>query len=140
VSGPADFNTQIIDEFRANGGKVGGGFEGAPLLLLHHRGAKTGTERVNPLAYQPVGTSFAIFASKAGGPHDPHWYLNLKAHPEAQVEVGSETIDVTAREVAGPEREEIWGRQKQLMPGFAEYEEKTEGIRQIPVVLLERRS
>jgi len=140
VSGPADFNTQIIDEFRANEGKVGGAFEGAPLLLLHHRGAKTGTERVNPLAYQPVGTSFAIFASKAGGPHDPHWYLNLKAHPEAQVEVGSETIDVTAREVTGSEREAIWGRQKQLMPGFADYEEKTEGIRQIPVLLLERRS
>jgi deazaflavin-dependent oxidoreductase (nitroreductase family) len=140
VSGPADFNTQIIEEFRANGGKVGGAFEGAPLLLLHHRGAKTGTERVNPLAYQPVGAAFAIFASKAGAPHDPHWFLNLKANPEAQVEVGSETIDVTAREVEGTEREEIWGRQKQLMPGFAEYEDKTEGFRQIPVVLLERRA
>lgn len=134
----SDFNSQVIEEFRANGGKVGGGFEGAPMILVHHRGAKTGTPRVNPLVYQPVGEAFAIFASKGGAPSHPHWYLNLKAHPETEVEIGSETIPVTVRELDGPEREEIWERQKKLMPGFAEYEEKA-GDRQIPVLLLERR-
>lgn len=134
----SDFNTKIIEEFRANDGKVGGPFEGAPMILVHHRGAKTGTDRVNPLVYQPVGESFAIFASKGGAPQHPHWYLNLKAHPETEVEVAGETIPVTVRELDGPEREEIWEKQKKLMPGFAEYEEKAEG-RQIPVLLLERR-
>jgi len=134
-----DFNTQIINEFRANGGKVGGGFAGAPLLLLHHHGAKSGKERVNPLAYLPVGEAYAVFASKAGAPSHPHWYLNLKAHPDVEVEVGSETLPVTAREAKGKERDEIWVRQKEAMPGFAEYEEKAKGIREIPVILLERR-
>jgi deazaflavin-dependent oxidoreductase (nitroreductase family) len=139
VSGVPDFNAGIIEEFRANAGKVGGPFEGAPILLLHHKGAKTGVERVNPVVYQPVGESFAVFASKAGAPHHPHWFLNLKAHPDVEVEVGTETIPVSARELSGGEREEIWERQKQLMPGFAEYEEKAKDERQIPVVLLERR-
>src|SRR5271155_212712 len=138
MAGPEDFNKQIIEEFRANGGKVGGPFEGAPMILVHHRGAKTGTPRVNPLVYQPVGDSFAIFASFAGSPKDPHWFLNLKAHPETQVEVGTETLDVSARELTGEERKEIWERQKAQMPCFREYEEKTSGIREIPVVLLER--
>jgi deazaflavin-dependent oxidoreductase (nitroreductase family) len=135
-----DFNTKIIEEFRANDGKVGGPFEGAPVLLLHHEGAKTGTARVNPLAYLPVGEAFAIFASKAGAPTNPDWYHNLKAHPETRVEVGSDTVDVTAREALGDERREIFDRQKGQMPGFAEYEEKTKGVREIPVIVLERRS
>lgn len=139
MSTPADFNAGIIEEFRANGGKVGGGFEGASMLLLHHRGAKTGTERVNPLVYQRVGDKMAIFASKAGAPAPPHWYLNLKANPDAEVEVGTETIPVRATEATGTEREEIWERQKREMPGFAEYEDKTRGVREIPVVVLERR-
>jgi deazaflavin-dependent oxidoreductase (nitroreductase family) len=137
---PEDFTQKVIDEFRANGGKVGGPFEGARMLLLHHRGAKTGTERVNPVVYQPVETSFAIFASKGGAPHHPHWFLNLKAHPNVQVEVGSETIDVTARELSGEARGEIWSRQKELMPGFSEYEQRVKGLREIPVILLERSS
>jgi deazaflavin-dependent oxidoreductase (nitroreductase family) len=135
-----DFNTKVIDEFRAKEGKVGGPFEGAPILLLHHIGAKTGRERVNPLAYQPVGDSFAIFASKGGAPTHPDWYYNLKANPQTTIEIGTDTFGVTARELTGDEREEIWERQKVLMPGFAEYDQKTSGIRDIPVILLERRT
>lgn len=134
-----DFNSGIIDEFRKNAGKVGGPFEGATMLLLHHRGAKSGTERVSPLAYQAVGDDFAVFASKGGAPSHPDWYRNLLAHPDAEVEVGAETVAVHARDLAGEERKGIWERQKKLMPGFADYEEKVKGIREIPVVLLERR-
>jgi deazaflavin-dependent oxidoreductase (nitroreductase family) len=132
----SDWNAKIIDEFRANDGKVGGPFEGANVLLLHTRGAKTGRERVNPVAYQPVGDALAIFASKGGAPTNPDWYHNLTANPDVKVEVGTETIDAKARVLEGEEREPIWTKQKQLMPGFAEYEQKTS--RQIPVVLLER--
>jgi deazaflavin-dependent oxidoreductase (nitroreductase family) len=134
-----DFNARIIDEFRSNAGKLGGGFEGAPVLLLHHTGAKSGRARVNPLAYQPVGDDFAVFASRGGAPQNPDWYYNLVAHPDTEIEVGTDTIPVTAREVHGSERSEIWERQKTLMPGFADYDRKTEGIRQIPVLLLSRR-
>ena len=131
-----DFNQQIIDEFHSNGGKVGGMFQGATLLLLHHRGAKTGTERVNPLRYQAVGDDFAVFASKAGAPTNPDWYHNLLAHPSTTVEVGTETIAVRARVASPEERQRIWTAQKAGVPQFAEYEEKT--TRQIPVVILER--
>jgi len=134
----SDFNQQIIEEFRANEGRVGGGFEGAPMILVHHRGAKTGTERVTPLVYQPVGDAFAVFGSKAGATTHPHWYLNLVANPETEVEVGADTIPVRARVAEGDERERIWAKQKELMPGFAEYEQ-TAGDREIPVILLERR-
>jgi deazaflavin-dependent oxidoreductase (nitroreductase family) len=131
-----DFNEKIIDEFRANAGKVAGPFEGAPVILLHHKGAKTGTERVSPLVYQPVGDGFAIFGSKGGAPTNPDWYHNLLANPRTTVEVGTDTIDVTAREATGAERDPIWEKQKQLMSGFADYERATS--RKIPVVLLER--
>ena len=131
-----DFNEALIDEFRANGGRVGGQFAGAPLLLLHHRGAKTGRERVNPVAYQTVGDGFAVFASKAGAPTNPDWFHNLVANPETTVEVGSETIPVRARVLAGDERARVWSAQMEQMPGFADYQAKTS--RQIPVVLLER--
>ncbi|MGQ0805403.1 MAG: nitroreductase family deazaflavin-dependent oxidoreductase [Actinomycetota bacterium] len=131
-----DFNQQIIDEFRSKGGKVGGPFAGAPLLLLHHTGAKTGRERVNPLAYGRDGDRLVVFGSKAGAPTNPDWYHNLLANPRAKVEVGGDTIDVVARVAEGEERERIWERQKQDMPGFAEYEQKTS--RRIPVVILER--
>ena len=134
----SDFNTAIIEEFRANGGKVGGGFEGAPMVLLHHKGAKTGTERVAPLVYQADGDRYVVFASKAGAPTHPDWFRNLVANPETTIEVGTETVAVRARVAEGDERERIWTKQKQLMPGFAEYEEKTKGIREIPVVILER--
>ena len=132
----SDWNAKIIDEFRANGGKVGGGFDGAPMLLLHTQGAKTGQERVNPVVYQPVGDAFAVFASKGGAPTNPDWYYNLRAHPEVKIEVGGDSIDVKARVLEDDEREPIWEKQKQLMPGFAEYEAKT--TRQIPVLVLER--
>src|SRR5918912_374471 len=92
-----NFNQDIIDEFRANDGKVGGGFAGAPMLLLHSTGAKSGAERVNPMVYQDVDGGWAVFASKAGAPTNPDWYHNLVAHPDATIEVGTETIPVTAR-------------------------------------------
>jgi deazaflavin-dependent oxidoreductase (nitroreductase family) len=133
----SDWNSKIIEEFRANGGKVGGGFEGAPLLLLHTTGAKSGQERVNPLAYQEIdGDRIAVFASKAGAPTNPDWYHNLRANPKVTVEVGSETFPAVARVAEADERERIWERQKQDWPGFADYEQKTE--RSIPVVILER--
>ena len=133
-----DWNTKIIEEFRANEGKVGGPFEGRPVLLLHHKGAKTGTERVNPVAYQAVGDDFAVFASKGGSPTNPDWYHNVVAHPDVSVEVGTESFSVHAHVAVGEERERIWAKQKTEWPGFAEYEEKTKGIREIPVVVLER--
>lgn len=132
-----DWNAGIIAEFRANGGKVGGQFEGASLLLLHATGARSGIERINPLVYQAVGESFAIFASKAGADTNPDWYHNVVAHPNCSVEVGAEAVDVRARVLMGDEREAVWSTQKALAPGFAEYEQKT--TRVIPVVVLERR-
>jgi deazaflavin-dependent oxidoreductase (nitroreductase family) len=134
----ADWNEQIIEEFRANEGRVGGNFEGRTLLLLHHRGAKTGTERVNPLAYQRISDgSVAIFASKGGAPTNPDWLHNVVANPDVTVEIGTETFSGRARVAEGAEREEIWERQKADWPGFAEYEEKTRGIREIPVVVID---
>jgi deazaflavin-dependent oxidoreductase (nitroreductase family) len=133
---PEDFNQKIIDEFRANGGKLGGQFEGAPMLLLHHKGAKTGTERVNPVTYQQVGNDLAVFASKAGAPTNPDWYHNLLAHPKTTVELGTDNVPVTARVAEGDERTKIWEAQKKAQPGFADYEKST--TRQIPVVVLER--
>lgn len=135
---PNDFNQSIIDEFRANGGKVGGSFQGAPMLLLHSIGRRSGAVRVNPVVYQKVGDAWAVFASKAGAPSHPDWYHNLVAQPDTEIEVGSETVPVRARESAGEERERIWEAQKAAMPGFAEYEEKA-GDRVIPVIVLKRR-
>ncbi len=132
----ADWNLRIIEEFRANGGKVRGPFEGAPLLLLHHTGARSGIERINPVMYQAVGDDLAVFASKGGAPNNPDWYRNLIAIPRATVEVGTETFEVSARVAEGEERERIWEKQKKDYPGFADYEKQTS--RQIPVVILER--
>jgi len=129
-------NQNVTDEFRANAGKVGGRYEGRPVLLLHDIGAKSGVTRIHPLAYQPVGDSFAIFASKGGAPTNPDWYHNLVAHPNVTVEVGAETVPVKARVTEGEERERIWTIQKEQYPNFAEYEKRT--TRQIPVILLER--
>ena len=131
-----DFNAKIIEEFRSNAGHVGGQFADATVLLLHHTGAKSGTERVSPLVYQPVGQSFAIFASMGGAPVNPAWYHNVVAHPDVTIEVGTQTIQVRAH-VAGPgEREDIWERQKRARPNFAEYEVKATP-REIPVIILE---
>jgi deazaflavin-dependent oxidoreductase (nitroreductase family) len=133
---PNDWNTSIIEEFRANDGKVGGRFEGRPLLLLHHRGAKTGVERVNPLAYQDLGGgSLAVFGSRGGSPRHPDWYHNIRANPGVAVEVGTDRIEARARVADGEERERIWEKQKRDMPGFADYERNTE--RQIPVIIIE---
>ncbi|HMG63823.1 MAG TPA: nitroreductase family deazaflavin-dependent oxidoreductase [Streptosporangiaceae bacterium] len=130
-----DFNTNIIREFRENGGKVGGPFEGAAVLILHTTGAKSGAVRENPVMYKDLGGSYAVFASKGGAPTNPAWYHNLLAHPEVQAEIGTQTVPLRAR-VAGPgEREEIWVPWKTANPGFAEYEASTS--RQIPVVILE---
>jgi deazaflavin-dependent oxidoreductase (nitroreductase family) len=129
-----DFNKQIIEEFRSNDGDVGGPFEGARLLLLHTTGAKSGRERVNPVAYRAVEGAYAVFGSKAGAPTNPDWYHNLLAHPEATVEVGTETIPVRARVLMGDEREAIWRAHLKDNPGFADYEQKTS--RQIPVIVL----
>ena len=135
----ADWNQQVIDEFRANGGQVGGNFEGRTLLLMHHRGAKTGAERVNPIAYQRLSEdSVAVFASKGGASTNPDWYHNVVANPDVTVELGTETFSARARIAEGAERDSIWERQKREWPGFAEYEEKTKGIREIPVVVLEK--
>lgn len=132
----SDWNQSIIDEFRANEGRVGGPFEGSSLLLLHHKGAKTGIERVNPLAYQDLGATYAVFASKGGADTNPDWYHNLKANPDVAVEVGTDKIDVRARVAEGDEHDEIWERQKRNVPVFAEYEQKT-ARSQIPVVILD---
>ena len=130
-----DWNSKIIEEFRANAGKVGGNFAGAPLLLLHTTGARTGRERINPMMYQDLGGPVAVFASKAGQPTHPDWYHNLVAHPEVTAEIGSTTRTFRARTATGDERERIWAKQKKDYPGFADYESRTD--REIPVVVLE---
>jgi deazaflavin-dependent oxidoreductase (nitroreductase family) len=135
MSEPVDFNARIIEEFRANEGAVGGPFEGAPLLLLHTTGARSGQERVNPLVYRRLGDSYVVFGSKGGSPEHPAWYHNLVAHPGVQAEIGTQTLKLTARVARGDERERIWSAQKIDNPGFASYERKTS--RQIPVVILD---
>jgi deazaflavin-dependent oxidoreductase (nitroreductase family) len=137
----SDWNQQVIEEFRSHGGRVGGQFEGAPLLLLHHVGRRSGADRLSPMMYQQVGDAYAVFASKAGAPDNPDWYHNLLAHPDVSVEVGDgdtvDTVPVRARELPAEERDPVWEIQKQRYPGFADYEAKTS--RTIPVMLLERR-
>lgn len=133
-----EWNKSIIEEFRANNGKVGGQFEGAPLLLLHSTGAKSGVERVTPMMYQDLGDGrVAVFASYAGSDVNPAWFHNVVANPETTVEVGTETREVRAHVADADEREPIWQKQKADYPGFAEYETKTDRV--IPVVILEPR-
>ena len=128
-------NQEIIDEFRANDGRVGGHFEGRTLLLLHSIGARSGAERVNPLMYLALDGSYAVFATNSGYANHPGWYHNLRAHPSASVEVGTRAVDVTAREAEGEERARIWARQIEVAPAFAELQAKTSRL--IPVLLLE---
>jgi deazaflavin-dependent oxidoreductase (nitroreductase family) len=134
--GMSDWNASVIEEFRANGGKVGGAFEGAPLLLLHTTGAKSRRERVNPMMYLDLEGRRFVFASKAGHPTHPDWYRNLLAHPAVTVEAGGETYPATAVPVTGEERDRIFAEQARRYHGFAEYQEKT--TRVIPVVELLR--
>jgi deazaflavin-dependent oxidoreductase (nitroreductase family) len=132
-----DWNTKVIEEFRANGGKVGQ-FGSLPILLLHHTGAKSGKAYLNPLAYLPVGSAMAVFASKGGAPGNPDWYHNLVANPDVQVEVGGKpAIKARARVAAGEERDRLYREQVKVAPVFAEYETKTQGVRTIPVIVLE---
>ncbi|MGE5827334.1 MAG: nitroreductase family deazaflavin-dependent oxidoreductase [Micromonosporaceae bacterium] len=133
----SNWNDNVIEEFRANAGQVGGQFAGAPLLLLHTVGVRSGQSRVNPMMYQKVDDGYAVFASKGGAPTNPDWYHNLLAHPRVRAEIGTQTVDLVARVATGEERERIWTAQKAAYPGFADYERKTP--RQIPVVVLEPR-
>jgi len=135
---PAEFNAQIIDEFRANGGRVGGQFEGLSLLLLHHTGARSAKRYVNPLAYQADEGRYVVFASKGGAPTNPAWYYNLMAHPDTTIEVGAETIPVHAEAASGDERERLFRTQVERVPAFGEYEQKAGG-RTIPVIVLSPR-
>jgi deazaflavin-dependent oxidoreductase (nitroreductase family) len=128
-------NQQIIDEFRANAGHVGGPFEDIPLLILHSTGAKSGEERLHPVAYRGDGDNYIVFASYGGRPENPDWFYNLKANPKARIEVGTETHEVVARVAQGTERDRIWDLQTKEFPGFAQYQDKTD--REIPVVILE---
>ena len=133
----SDFNASIIDEFRANEGKVGGPFEGSPMLLLHTTGRRSGTERVTPLVYWPEGDRMVIFASKGGAPTHPDWYRNLMAQGDTTVEVGTETVPVRVRETEGDERQDLFDRITAVIPGLADYQAKT--TRVIPIIMLERR-
>ena len=135
-SNPNDFNNNVIAEFRANGGKVGGPFAGSPMLLLTTTGAKSGQLRTTPLVHTMDGDRIVIIASKGGAPTNPDWYHNLVANPIATVEIGTGKFQARARVAEGEERQRLYNQQAALMPGFAEYQKKT--TRQIPVVILER--
>lgn len=130
----SDWNTNIIAEFRKNHGKVGGRFEGAPLLLLHTAGRRSGKRWVNPVMYLMDGDRYLVFASKGGADTHPDWYRNLKAHPDTRIEVGAETIDVRAEEVTGGEHDRLYARQASLYPAFAQYQRQTKRV--IPVMAL----
>lgn len=137
----SDWNAKTIEEFRANEGKVGGTFEGAPLVLVHHRGRKSRREYVNPVMYLPHDTdrdTIYVFGTRGGAPISPDWYYNLTAAGEGSVERGTETYKVTVRDVIGDERDRIYAEQARRYPGFAEYERQTDGVRTIPVLELRR--
>jgi deazaflavin-dependent oxidoreductase (nitroreductase family) len=135
VAAADDFNEKIIDDFRANGGRVGGPFEGALLLLLHTTGAKTGRTRVKPLVYRRDGDRLVVFGTKGGSPTHPEWFYNVRANPRVTVEVGSDRFEADARVALPDERDRIWQLQTQDVPVFADYQKKTD--RTIPVVILE---
>lgn len=130
------FNNSIIDEFRANDGKVGGQFEGANLLLLHTTGAKSGQPRVSPLAYFDIDGRLVIIGSFAGAPRDPAWVHNLRANPQARVEIGTDAFDVVAHELPADERAALFDKVTDVAPGFAEYQAKTSRV--IPLFELSR--
>ena len=137
MSDTDEFNRRNIEEFRANHGRLGGQFEGAPVLLLHSNGARSGKERVSPMMYLDDGDRFLVFASAAGADRNPAWYWNLLAHPDVDIEVGDDTIEVHAVELHGEERDAKYAVQAERYPGFAEYQRKT--TRTIPVLALVRR-
>jgi deazaflavin-dependent oxidoreductase (nitroreductase family) len=130
----SEWNRKVVAEFRANAGRVGGPFEGAPVLLLHTTGRKSGTDWVNPMMYLAQDGRTFVFASKGGAPDNPDWYRNLVANPQVTVELGAQTFPATAVPVTGPERDAIYAEQARRYPGFAEYQAKTHRV--IPVVEL----
>jgi deazaflavin-dependent oxidoreductase (nitroreductase family) len=136
-----DWNAKTITAFRANQGRVGGAFEGAPITLVHHQGRKSGRDYVTPmmfLADERDAKTIYVFATKAGAATNPDWYHNLKSAGHAQVEVGTDTYDVTVGELMGEERNRVYEEQARRYPAFAEYTKKTVGIRTIPVLMLQR--
>jgi len=140
VTETSDWNAKIIAEFRANEGRVGGGFDGAPITLVHHRGRKSGREYVSPMMYLAAddAETIFVFASKAGAPSNPDWYHNLTTAGDGSVEVGSDVYSVTVTELTGDERDRVYEEQARRYPGFAGYADKTAGIRTIPVLALRR--
>ena len=141
MSDAADWNTQIINEFRENGGKVGGQFEGAPMVLVHHRGRKSGKQNLTPMMYLPDERDadvIYVFASNAGAPVHPAWYYNLTTAGRTSIEVGAATYDVSVTEITGADRDRIYADQARRYPGFADYEAKVAGARVIPVLALRR--
>jgi deazaflavin-dependent oxidoreductase (nitroreductase family) len=141
MAGRSGWNTGVVQEFRANGGRVGGPFEGAPVTLVHHRGRKSGRDYVTPMMYladdEDADTVY-VFASKGGAPAHPDWYHNLIATGAAEVEIGTATYPVTVTEITGERRDRIYAEQARRYPGFAGYERQTAGIRTIPVLALHR--
>jgi deazaflavin-dependent oxidoreductase (nitroreductase family) len=137
----ANPNQAIIDEFHRNEGRVGGYFDGASMLILHTTGRRSGTEHVTPAVYLPDGDRWVVIGSKGGAPADPDWVRNLETNPDATIEVGTETIPVRATKILreGQEWQDLYARQVERRPGFADYLVKTDGIRRIPVIVLERR-
>ena len=136
-----DWNAKTIAEFRANEGRVGGVFDGAPLVLVHHRGRTSGREYVTPMMYLPHEADdnvIDVFATKGGAPTNPDWYYNLSAAGEGSVERGTTSYQVTVRELTGAERDRVYAEQARRYPGFAAYERQTAGIRTIPVLELTR--
>ena len=135
----SEFTESVITEFRANDGRVGGDLAGTPVLLIHHLGARTGTERVTPLAYSSqVDGGLVIAASNGGSTRHPAWYHNLKAHPTIAVELGTETFIVLAEEVTGAARADLWPKLAAASPTLSEFQAKT--ARRIPLFTLTRRA
>jgi deazaflavin-dependent oxidoreductase (nitroreductase family) len=136
MSSPNNFNQQVIEEYRANGGKVTGMFAGSDLLLLTTTGAKSGKTYTSPLGYGKDGDRIFIVASKAGAPTNPDWYHNLIAHPEVTVEIGTDSFQAKAVPTEGEERKRLFDKMVEKAPGFGEYQKKT--TREIPIIVLER--
>ena len=131
---PAEYNAKVIDEFRANQGRVGGEWEGTPLLLLHHTGVRSGISRVNPVAFLRDGGRYVVVAANGGAPNNPDWSRNLTANPDAKVEVEGETVEVVAEEATGEEREHLFAAQARRFPDLVKHARKTDRV--IPVIVL----
>jgi len=135
----SDWNARVVEDFRANGGRVGGNFQGAPLVLVHHRGRSSGREFITPLMYLPHETNgnvIYIFATRGGEPSNPDWYYNLPAAGVGSIERGPNSYQVTVRDLVGDERDRVYAEQASRYPGFAEYAKRTAGVRVIPVLEL----